>query len=83
MEELEDDFVVFANNNLEDSTSGEFQGTETVGLRCSNLRLESSVVEGDEEKGEFSGEDAPSRVTTENEPPRPSSNLKRLASLRC
>jgi hypothetical protein len=58
-EELEDDFVVFANNNPEGSTSGEFQGAESVGLRSSNLRLESSVVEGDEDEEEFSDEEDP------------------------
>jgi HSP20 family molecular chaperone IbpA len=58
-EELEDDFVVFANNNPEGATSGEFQGAESVGLRSSNLRLESSVVEGDEDEEEFSDEEDP------------------------
>ena len=74
-DELEDNFVVFANNNPEGSTSGELQGADSVGLRTSNLRLESSVLEEDEDEGEFSDEDddARSGVTSENDrPSRPS-----------
>lgn len=73
-DELEDDFVVFANNNPEGRTSGEFPGADSVGLRSGNLRLEGSVVEGDEEEGEFcdEDEDARSGVTTENDRPRAS-----------
>lgn len=73
-DELEDDFVVFANNNAEGSTSGEFQGGESAAARNSNLRLESSLVEGDEEEGEWSESDSDARsgVSAENERPRPS-----------
>ncbi|KAG0591113.1 hypothetical protein KC19_1G150700 [Ceratodon purpureus] len=73
-DELEDDFVVFANNNAEGSTSGEFQGGESAAARNSNLRLESSLVEGDEDEGEWSESDSDARsgVSAENERPRPS-----------
>lgn len=73
-DELEDDFIVFANNNPEGSTSQEFQAPENAALRNRNFRLESSVLEEDEDEEEFSDEDADVRsvVTTENDRPRPS-----------
>lgn len=69
-DELDDDFIVYANSNPEGSTSQSLQAASDAALRNRNFRLESSVLEEDEDEEEFSDTDV--RSAADSERPRSS-----------
>lgn len=72
LEELEDDFIVFANNPPEGSTSQEFQAPENATFKKMGFDFQESFPEGDEEEEEFSDEDEGARSAVTIEHNRPS-----------